>query len=304
MKYGEICVMTTTHAAEAVAEILTDVTGQAVSITDKRDLLESNWDYADDGLLENYPTETAVKGFFSPEQQDTVKAEVEARLAELKKYLENCGSLDMTFAFGDDGEWLENWRKNFKPMDFGKLVICPVWLESDTKKPVLKLNSGIAFGTGTHETTAMCVNLMQKADIKGKIFIDVGCGSGILGLAALLLGAKKAVLVDYDEQAVDAARENAALNGLEGKCEFVTGDLCDGVKTRGMVAANLTADILARLAPQLGRVTLPCGDVVVSGILKDRLERTLKLFEDAGFSVKETMTQGEWSAALLVAPKN
>lgn len=304
MKYGEICVMTTTLASEAVAEILSDVTGEAVSITDKNDLLSGSWDYADEGLFESYPSEAAVKGFFSPEKEKSVTEAVEARLSELKKYVANCGSLKISVSYGDDGEWLENWRKSFRPVDFGKIVVCPVWLECRSEKPVLLLNSGIAFGTGTHETTAMCLKLLQKVDLTGKTFIDVGCGSGILGLAALLMGAERAVLVDSDVQAVDAAKENAALNGLEDKCVFVAGNLCDDVEARGVVAANLTADILACLAPELSRVTLPAGCAVVSGILRDRLQKTLELFEKNGFGIKETLTEGEWSAALLVAPED
>ena len=303
MEYGEICVMTTTAASEAVAEILYEATGESVSITDRNDLLVGGWDYVEEGLLESYPDEAAVRGFFPPQNKERVEKETKKRLAELKKYFPDCGSLKISFSCGDDGEWLENWRKNFKPIELDGLVVCPVWLESDSKKPILKLNSGVAFGTGSHETTAMCLKLLQKVNLKGKTVVDVGCGSGILGLSALLLGAKRAVLVDFDAQAVAAARENAALSGLESSCVFLNGNLCDDVKERGVVAANLTADILARLAPSLTRVTLPAGEVVLSGILRGRLDETLRLFAANGFETKETMTEGEWSAAPLVAPE-
>lgn len=162
MEYGEICVMTTTAASEAVAEILYEATGESVSITDRNDLLVGGWDYVEEGLLESYPDEAAVRGFFPPQNKERVEKETKKRLAELKKYFPDCGSLKISFSCGDDGEWLENWRKNFKPIELDGLVVCPVWLESDSKKPILKLNSGVAFGTGSHETTAMCLKLLQK----------------------------------------------------------------------------------------------------------------------------------------------
>lgn len=145
MEYGEICVMTTTAASEAVAEILYEVTGESVSITDRNDLLVGGWDYVEEGLLESYPDEAAVRGFFPPQNKERVEKETEKRLAELKKYFPDCGSLKISFSCGDDGEWLENWRKNFKPIELDGLVVCPVWLECDSKKPILKLNSGVAF---------------------------------------------------------------------------------------------------------------------------------------------------------------
>ena len=166
MEYGEICVMTTTAASEAVAEILYEATGESVSITDRNDLLVGGWDYVEEGLLESYPDEAAVSGFFPPQNKERVEKETEKRLAELKKYFPDCGSLKISFSCGDDGEWLENWRKNFKPIELDGLVVCPVWLESDSKKPILKLNSGVAFGTGSHETTAMCLKLLQKVNLK------------------------------------------------------------------------------------------------------------------------------------------
>lgn len=160
--------------------------------------------------------------------------------------------------------------------------MCPRWLTPDDSQkglPVLYLDSGTAFGTGQHETTSMCIKLIDEADVCGQEVLDVGCGSGILGLSALLKGASRAVFTDIDSQATEATLENARLNGLEDRCEIICGDLAKDVKGRfPVVFANLTADILYLLAEGIGSVTLPGGRLVLSGILNDRADKVEQAF--------------------------
>lgn len=133
MEYGEICVMTTTAASEAVAEILYEVTGESVSITDRNDLLVGGWDYVEEGLLESYPDEAAVRGFFPPQNKERVEKETEKRLAELKKYFPDCGSLKISFSCGDDGEWLEIGEKTSNRLNWTAWLCVPSGLNATRK---------------------------------------------------------------------------------------------------------------------------------------------------------------------------
>ena len=166
---------------------------------------------------------------------------------------------------------------------------------------MLLLDTGVAFGTGQHETTSMCLQLAEQLNLSDKRVLDVGCGSGILGLSALLMGAKRAELVDIDEQATAVARHNAAINGLTDKCAIKTGNLTEQTDGKfDVVFANLTADILALLHNDIASVITVDSLVVLSGILDVKLHYVTELYSDI-FDVAEVKSQGEWRALLLKA---
>ena len=297
--YSQITVSTNTATSELVAYFLQECCMDGVSIYDRKDFDNGSWDYADENAVNNYSDEVLVKGYCNIE-------EVENALAYLRQNLScltDAGTLNITVDEVDGDMWINNWKKTFRPLEIGGIVVCPQWMtpeENQRGLPVLYLDSGSAFGTGQHETTAMCIRLMDKADVKGKSVLDVGCGSGILGLAALLKGANHAVLTDIDMQATEATLVNAGLNGLTDKCTVVCGDLAKDIDEQfPVVFANLTAEILYLLAEGITKVTLPKGKLVLSGILNDRADKVELAFSKQGFTKIDSMSEGEWTALLL-----
>lgn len=297
----KITVVTTSLAAETVAYFVQESTGQPASIYDVNDLDNCGWDYIEEGLREQFGSDVKVVGFCDDDILDQAKAKLNDFLAAFKANAKDVGSLDVTFQKAENVDWLTEWRKNFKPVVIGDVCICPEWLPYDGDcKNVVKLDSGIAFGTGYHETTFLCVLAAQDLCFKDKIVLDAGCGSGVLGLVALTLGAKKAVMIDLDSQAVEASKTNAALNGLTDKCEILQGDLTQKVKQKCDVCfANLTADILLRLVCDLPRVLNDGAYAVLSGILNTRLQEVKDGFVKYGFKVLSQSQKGEWSCLTL-----
>ncbi len=296
MKYSEITVLTKSESAELVAYFLQEVCMDGVSIYDRKDLYQnSSWDYKDDCAEMAYDDEVKVKGYC--EKEDT--ASVLDFLRQNFQNLTNAGSLKISVSEVEGDAWVSKWKETFRPIETEKIVICPEWQSVETNKLVLLLDTGVAFGTGQHETTSMCLSFAEKLDMTCKRVLDVGCGSGILGLSALLLGAETAELVDIDSQATDAARHNAQINGLEERCRIKTGNLTQQTSgTFDIVFANLTADILALLYADIEKVVSKNTLVVLSGILDVKLDEVLALYGKK-FDVLEVSEKGEWRAALL-----
>lgn len=297
--YSQITVSTNTAISELVAYFLQECCMDGVSIYDRKDFDNGSWDYADENAVNNYSDEVLVKGYCNIEEVENALAYLRQNLSGLT----DAGTLNITVDEVDGDMWINNWKKTFRPLEIGGIVVCPQWMtpeEGQQGLPVLYLDSGSAFGTGQHETTAMCIRLMDKADVKGKNVLDVGCGSGILGLAALLKGANHAVLTDIDMQATEATLVNAGLNGLTDKCTAVCGDLAKDIDEQfPVVFANLTAEILYLLAEGITKVTLPRGKLVLSGILNDRADKVELAFSKQGFTKIDSMSEGEWTALLL-----
>ena len=297
--YSQITVSTNTATSELVAYFLQECCMDGVSIYDRKDFDNGSWDYADENAVNNYSDEVLVKGYCNIEEVENALAYLRQNLSGLT----DAGTLNITVDEVDGDMWINNWKKTFRPLEIGGIVVCPQWMTPEDGQqglPVLYLDSGSAFGTGQHETTAMCIRLMDKADVKGKSVLDVGCGSGILGLAALLKGANHAILTDIDMQATEATLVNAGLNGLTDKCTVVCGDLAKDIDEQfPVVFANLTAEILYLLAEGITKVTLPKGKLVLSGILNDRADKVELAFSKQGFTKIDSMSEGEWTALLL-----
>lgn len=268
-----------------------------VSIYDRTDLYQNaSWDYKDDSAEMVYDTEVQVKGYCEKENTARVLDFLRGSFASLA----NAGSLAVSVTEVEGDAWVETWKKTFKPIETEKLVICPEWQSCDAHgKKVLLLDTGIAFGTGQHETTSMCISFIEQMNLRGKRVLDVGCGSGILGLSALLLGAHSAELVDIDSQATAIAIHNAQLNNLQNSCKIKTGNLTEQTEgTFDVVFANLTADILALLFQDIFKVVSDGTVLVLSGILDVKLAEVAALYSKK-FDVVEQKQQGEWRALLL-----
>lgn len=267
-----------------------------VSIYDIKDLYDNpSWDYKEEGIELQYAGEVVVKGYCNLEDTDSVLHFLRQSLSGLT----DAGSLNVVVNTVDGNAWVDKFRETFRPIETDKLVICPEWESVTTHKTVFLMDSGVAFGTGQHETTSMCLEILEKLNLGGKKVLDVGCGSGILGLCALLLGAKHAELVDIDAQATDVAVHNAEINGLTDRATVKTGNLTEQTSgTFDVVFANLTADILELLRADISQVVKRGALLVLSGILDVKLDGVLAIYSDI-FEVLEIKQKGEWRALLL-----
>lgn len=306
MQWLQATIITSAECAELVSALLLDAGSEGVSVIDKRDVQEvlksdKSWDYADDSLIGFTEERVFVSGFFAEGFDTEVLI---AALDTLKKNsVYQTGSLELSVKKIESADWENEWRKYYSPIEIGEVAIVPKWLEYKGKCGVrVLIEPGMAFGTGKHETTEMCIALMQKIDLKNKTVADIGCGSGILGITALKLGAKRCVMSDIDEQAVKAACDNAAYNAVTERAEIVNGDLTERLNCEkaDAVLCNLTADILLRLKPQLGAILKKGGFAIISGLIHKRADEVLNAYL-SDFTLEERLSQGEWQAMLLKA---
>ena len=197
-------------------------------------------------------------------------------------------------------DWANNWKKYFKPLPVGeKLLIVPSWEEEIPAgcegRTHLEIDPGMAFGSGQHETTKLCLEMVEKCVTPGSSVLDVGTGSGILAIGALLLGAKEAVGIDIDKLSVKIAGENAALNGVSDRFRGVCGDLATGISGKfQLVCANIVADIILRLLPDVGPLMTDDGDLIVSGIIEERKQDVLDGLAEYGFEPIDILQDRGW----------
>ena len=279
---------------------------------DFRRFLEQNrqyWDYVDEELDQSMTGKCRVT--FYVEENETGFGQVAAvriAMAELKKNHPEYGPLIMTMDGIEDADWENNWKAFYKPMEIGeRLIVIPDWEEADPRGRVaLRMNPGLTFGTGSHATTRLCLTALEREVKAGMWVLDLGCGSGILSIAALLLGAESAFACDIDEKAVGVAYENAALNGI-GKDRYTVraGDvLTDAGLQKEMgtgydiVAANIVSDVIIALAPAVRRLMKEGGRFLTSGIIDDRAEEVRARLEEAGFTVEEANGSEGWYSFL------
>lgn len=203
----------------------------------------------------------------------------------------------------NDSDWNENWKKYFHATEIGKrLTIVPSWEEYDNRenRVLLHIDPGAAFGTGTHATTSLCLELLQDYIKDGSAMLDIGCGSGILAIASVLLGAEYAVGVDIDAQSVKTARENAEINGVSDRTEFIVGDLAEKVSGRfPVVCANIVADVVIRLLDGAEKYIADGGVLIVSGIIDIRENDVLEAAKRHGYEISQKRYRDNWCAFAL-----
>lgn len=246
----------------------------------------------DEDLLKKDRTKGIVHIYISPEDNP-----VEAVAFLTERYTEAKIPFEIGTAGCEEQDWLNNWKQYFNPIEVGqKLLIRPTWRDKydPQGRVVLNLDPGLAFGSGTHETTRLCLQAVEKYTTNDTTILDVGCGSGILAVASLLLGAKSAVGVDIDEMAVKTARENAVLNKVDDRFTVLSGNLTDKVEGKyNVVVANIVADAIIMLSKDIKNFMDDDSYYIMSGIIDTRVDDVLNAIEDT-FEVTEKLLENGW----------
>ena len=312
MKYIELTIHTTTEASEIISDIMWAYTDYGVTICDRADIIalqtakESTfWDYMDDELTADKPSDVLVKCYVAEDVAGEVLPSIMQDIFDAKERSEGCipfGTLEDTKRTVDGDDWIDVWKKHFRPIHLGRIVVVPEWIEYEKAEgeEVVLLDSNMAFGTGEHETTSSCVELMQEYITPDSVCIDVGCGSGILGISAIKLGAAKAYLTDIDPIAVESSLHNAKLNGVADKTVVAHSNLLENTEVQGdVMMANITGEVLKMLAPSIPKNLKKDGVLILSGIIESRLDMVKTAYEEVGMQVILEKRKGEWFALVL-----
>ena len=315
MKWLELHIDTTPAGLEPVSDLLRDQGIEGLVIEDEGDFhsfLEQNrqyWDYVDEGLEQSMAGKCRIT-FYLEDSEAGYRTLAMTRIAlqPFKEAHPAFGSLLLTMENVEDADWENNWKAFYKPMEIGeRLIVIPDWEEADPNGRVaLRLNPGLIFGTGSHATTRLCLQALERLVQPGMRVLDLGCGSGILSIAALLLGADSAFGCDIDDKAVDVAYENAALNGI-GKDRYTVraGDVLSDKRLRAdmgagydIVVANIVADVIISLAATARDLMAPGGYFLCSGIIDDRAAEVKGKLVENGFTILEDNSSEGWYSYL------
>ena len=310
MDWIELTVHTTTQGAEVVSEALMLSGATGTMVEDRADIPDPDkpngyWEIIDPKLIDSLPEDVQVHAWFEPD------ATFQERLQALRSQLDmnrrlapevDLGTLQIDTVNVKDEDWSEVWKQFYKPFRAGKsLVVKPTWEPYDAKPGdrVIEIDPGMAFGSGTHETTGMCLELLEEAVHGGERVIDVGTGSGILAIGAALLGAKDVLAIDIDPTAVKVARENVAHNHLEQTVTTLEGNLLEKVDAQCEVCvANIIADVICMFAAPLNEHIGPGGLFICSGIIKEREQDVTDALLAAHYTILEIRRKGEWVAMI------
>lgn len=309
MDWTEVKIYTTTEGIEPITISLMDFGLKGFVIQDAKDFDEflndttPHWDYIDEGLMGLKDCETTITFYVAHNPQGMEELALAREFVAKHKSADSenkWGRLEIELSNVNEEDWSNAWKKYYHPIRVGKnLVVCPSWEEYEKQSDdvVLTLNPGMAFGTGTHDTTRLCMQLLEKYMLADASVLDVGCGSGILAITAALLGAKQIKGCDIDEVAVKVSKENAELNNVENNIIFHKGDLTSQVEgSFDIICANIVADVIIRLAEDVSEYLKPNGIFLASGIIDTRENDVLKVFEAHNIRVQERLISGGWVA--------
>ena len=317
MKWNQFRLKTTTEAEDIVSSMLADLGIEGVQIEDKIPLTQSDKEQMFVDILPDMPEDDgcAYLTFYLDEEVDKHKMLLKVRqeLEEMRSYL-NVGDCTIEESQTEDVDWVNNWKQYFHQFYIDDILVIPSWENveaKDSDKMVIHIDPGTAFGTGMHETTQPCIRQLKKYVTEDTEILDVGCGSGILGMLALKFGAKHSVGTDLDPCAIDATYENMDNNGISrDQYEVMIGNIIDdkevqdkvGYEKYDIVAANILADVLVPLTPVIIHQLKKGGIYITSGIIEDKEEVVVEAVKKAGLEVLEVNHQGEWVS--VTARKN
>ena len=317
MKWNQFRLKTTTEAEDIVSSMLADLGIEGVQIEDKIPLTQSDKEQMFVDILPDMPEDDgcAYLTFYLDEEVDKheMLLKVRQELEEMRSYL-NVGDCTIEESQTEDVDWVNNWKQYFHQFYIDDILVIPSWENveaKDSDKMVIHIDPGTAFGTGMHETTQLCIRQLKKYVTEDTEILDVGSGSGILGMLALKFGAKHSVGTDLDPCAIDATYENMDNNGISrDQYEVMIGNIIDdkevqdkvGYEKYDIVAANILADVLVPLTPVIIHQLKKGGIYITSGIIEDKEEVVVEAVKKAGLEVLEVNHQGEWVS--VTARKN
>ncbi|MDR1138365.1 MAG: 50S ribosomal protein L11 methyltransferase [Clostridiales bacterium] len=293
----KISISTTRQNIDVLSGLLWELGTTGVLIIDK-DIGDLSYDYLDSSLDMTESDEAVVSGFFDYD----ALTDVQSMLNDWQHKCEwQVGTLELGLEIVDPNQWVEDFRDSFVPVDYGQVVVVPEWVVTEYTKPVVRLQLASAFGTGKHETTSMCIKALQKYVQPGLSVADVGCGSGILGLVALLLGAGLVSFSDVDGGAISTTRYNLDINNIDSKYytidqrSFLDGDSIN----YHIVVANLTADLLTKLSSTVHNNLKPNGILILSGIILDKVDLVKDTYIDCNCQLIDQTIEGEWACLVF-----
>ena len=317
MKWKQFRLKTTTQAEDIVSSMLADLGIEGVQIEDKIPLTEQDKGQMFVDILPDIPDDdgTAYLTFYLDEEEDVapVLMNVRKELEDMRAFLD-VGECTIEESETEDVDWVNNWKQYFHQFYIDDILVIPSWEKvkpEDSDKMVIHIDPGTAFGTGMHETTQLCIRALKKYVTSETEILDVGCGSGILGMLALKFGAKHSLGTDLDPCAIDATHENMEVNGIrKDQYEVMIGNIIDdtavqdavGYEKYDIVAANILADVLVPLTPVIIHQMKPGAVYITSGIIEDKENVVVEAVKAAGLEVLEVNHQGEWVS--VVARKN
>lgn len=317
MKWNKFRVKTTTEAEDIVSSMLMDLGIQGIEIEDRLPMTQEEKEQMFVDILPETDVDDGVAyiSFYLEEEEDKeqILADVRKELEEMQSYAD-VGECTIEESQTEDVDWVNNWKQYFHQFCVDDILIIPSWEEvqpEDAGKMVIHIDPGTAFGTGMHETTQLCIRQIRKYVTESTRILDVGCGSGILGMLALKFGALASVGTDLDPCAIDATHENMEVNGISrDRYEVMIGNIIDdkeiqdkvGYGAYDIVAANILADVLVPLTPVIVNHLKDGGIYITSGIIEDKEETVVQAVKAAGLEVLEVCHQGEWVS--VTARKN
>ena len=317
MKWKQFRLKTTTQAEDIVSSMLADLGIEGVQIEDKIPLTEQDKEQMFVDILPDIPDDdgTAYLTFYLDEEEDVapVLMNVRKELEDMRAFLD-VGECTIEESETEDVDWVNNWKQYFHQFYIDDILVIPSWEKvkpEDSDKMVIHIDPGTAFGTGMHETTQLCIRALKKYVTSETEILDVGCGSGILGMLALKFGAKHSLGTDLDPCAIDATHENMEVNGIrKDQYEVMIGNIIDdkavqdavGYEKYDILAANILADVLVPLTPVIIHQMKPGAVYITSGIIEDKENVVVEAVKAAGLEVLEVNHQGEWVS--VVARKN
>ena len=306
MKWTEITIKTSTEAVEAITNILYEHNVGGVSIEDPKDFKfqkknEFDWDFVEEEIFNSGYDGVIIKTYITEERDvsEDIKS-IKERIDGLKEFGIDVGEAIVELSYVDEEDWANEWKNYYKPTKIGeKIVVKPTGeeYEAGDEDLIIELDPGMAFGTGTHETTSMCIRELEKyVKPESKVF-DIGCGSGILAIAAAKLGARDVLAVDLDEVAVKVSKENIELNNVSKSVKALHGNLMEVVTDKAdIVVANIIADIIKLLAKDIKNFMKDDAVFISSGIIHAKVDEVKEALVSNGLEIVHVESLGEWNA--------
>ncbi|MEX6700269.1 50S ribosomal protein L11 methyltransferase [Peribacillus frigoritolerans] len=312
MKWSEFAIQTTNEAVEPVSNILHEAGASGVVIEDPLELVKERENVFGEIYHLNpddYPDEGVVIKAYLPVNSflgDTIDA-IKESINNLQLFDIDLGKNVVSISEVNEEEWATAWKKYYNPVKISeRFTIVPTWEDYtpvSSDELIIELDPGMAFGTGTHPTTVMCIQALERTVTPGDLVVDVGTGSGVLSIAAALLDARRIQSLDLDEVAVQSAKQNVELNNVQDKVSVSQGNLLDGVNEQAdIVVANILAEVIMRFTDDVAKVVKPGGFFIASGIIQTKKQDVKEAIIASGFTVEETILMEDWVA--IIAKRN